>query len=55
MRNELDRNRRDWVSLQEAGPYEFVTPVSVLTAKTKADVMLKSDHIFKDTIAVDEV
>eukprot|EP00045_Choanoeca_perplexa_P003585 m.32088 g.32088 ORF g.32088 m.32088 type:complete len:626 (+) comp12122_c0_seq1:69-1946(+) len=55
LRSELDRNRRDWVSLQEAGPYEFVTPISVLTSKTKSDAMLKTDHVFKDTIAVDEV
>ena len=51
----MDRNRRDWVALQDAGPYEFVTPISVLTSKTKSDAMLKTDHVFKDTIAVDEV
>eukprot|EP00730_Choanoeca_flexa_P004391 TRINITY_DN11680_c0_g1_i6.p1 TRINITY_DN11680_c0_g1~~TRINITY_DN11680_c0_g1_i6.p1 ORF type:complete len:616 (+),score=113.90 TRINITY_DN11680_c0_g1_i6:157-2004(+) len=55
LRRELERNRKDWVTLQEAGPYEFVTPISVLTSKTKSDAMLKSDHVFKDTIAVDEV
>lgn len=51
---EVKRNRKDWTDLQEKGAYEFVTPISVLTAKIKADVML-ADHGNRDTIAIDEV
>lgn len=53
----MQRNRRDWHALQEAGPYEFVTPIEILTKRTKADPILPAEQNFEDgqTIAVDEV
>jgi dual 3',5'-cyclic-AMP and -GMP phosphodiesterase 11 len=47
---EAKRNKRDWEALAEKGSYEFVTPLSVLTSKTKSDALTS-----ERTIAVDEV
>lgn len=48
---ETKRNKHDWEQLQKQGPYEFVTPLSILTAKTKADTVCGTER----TIAIDMV
>lgn len=47
---EAKRNKRDWEALKDKGGYEFVTPLSVLTSKTKSDALTS-----ERSIAVDEV
>ncbi|EGD82484.1 hypothetical protein PTSG_11971 [Salpingoeca rosetta] len=39
LRAEVERNRRDWEAMRDKGPYQFITPIDVLTAKTKSDVV----------------
>jgi hypothetical protein len=44
LQKELLRNRKDWEDLQAAGDYRFVTPISVLTRRTKADAYLHPER-----------
>ena len=39
LRAEVERNRTDWEQMRDKGPYKFITPVEVLTARTKSDVV----------------
>eukprot|EP00056_Hartaetosiga_gracilis_P010952 m.163804 g.163804 ORF g.163804 m.163804 type:complete len:69 (+) comp13418_c1_seq13:2264-2470(+) len=39
LNTEVKRNRHDWEVLKEQGPYHFITPYEVLTAKTKSAVV----------------
>lgn len=48
--DQVKSNRALWVELQKQGPYQFVTPASVLAAKSITDVLSSVPAAVKDFV-----